>query len=177
MKDYKNLLTIKRDSYIHKNKLCIYVEWDSNDGDYIGNRLEINPNILFKNKKLIYCLAYAILPYNFKGHDWNDHVFQHHVSDNQDIIGLEQIISDNGFMCYSDWGPCHSLMTLIISYYDEEGIQYVVTFEDIHNHWKNMTYNEICDEINGIEWMDPYEEKEENINSESNLYPLRPAGS
>lgn len=174
MSDYKNLLTIKRDCRLRKNKLCIYIEWDSNDGDYIGKTLEINPNILFKNKKLIYCLAYATLPYNFKGHNSNAHVFQHHIIDNRDIIGLHQIIADNDFMCYSDWGPCHSLMTLIISYYDEEGILYVVTFKDIHNHWKNMTYKEICDEINSIK-SDDYDEEEKFVDENSNLYPLHPA--
>jgi hypothetical protein len=40
-----------------------------------------------------------------------------------------------------------------------------------------MSYEEICEEINNIEWIDPYDEKEENTNSDSNLYPLKPAGS
>ena len=48
----------------------------------------------------------------------------------------------------------------------------------MHYQLKKMSYQEICDEINNIEWIDPYEEEDEQHTEEkTNLYPLRPACS
>ena len=153
MNDYKNLLNIKpQTSGKYKNKLRVYVEWDSNDADYIGKTEIMDPEILFNCEKLIYCLAYITLPHNFKGHDYYDVVFGRHVPDNKDIEALDEVISENEFMCYSDWGECHSLEKLEIIYYDENGTPFDVTFDDIHERWKKMSYSEICEEINNIEW-------------------------
>lgn len=147
----KDLLTIKpQEISIKKNVLDIWVEWDCNDGDLIERSFSILPEKLFNNKKLIYCLAYITLPYNFKGHDWNDAAFAHQVLDNYDIENLGDIIIENDFMCYTDWGACHSLTSLEIVYYDENGTPFDITFDDIHKRWKNMSYQEICDEINNI---------------------------
>lgn len=150
MNDHKNLLNITPQTKgKYKNKLCVYVEWDSNDADYIGKTKIMDPEILFNSEKLIYCLAYITLPYNFKGHGMYDTVFGQHVPDNEDIEELDDIISENDFMCYSDWGECHSLETLEIIYYDENGTPFSVTFDDIHKRWEEMSYDEICKEING----------------------------
>ena len=158
MKDFKDLLNIKpQKTGKYKNKIYVYANWDSNDADYIGKTEVMDPKVLFKCEKLIYCLAYITLPYDFKGHDWNDAAFCHHVTENHDIVNLEYIISEYDFMCYSDWGPCHSLDHLEIIYYDKDGVPFDVTFDDIHKRWKKMSYKEICDEINNIEWVDPYE--------------------
>ena len=152
MKDFRNLLNIKpQKAGKYKNKLYVYVNWDSNDGDYIGKNEIMDPKVLFNCEKLIYCLAYITLPYNFKGHDWNDSVFCHHVTNNNDIEGLEDVIEDGDFMAYSDWGACHSCYELEITYYDENGNPFNVGFEDIYERWKGMTYEEICKEINEIE--------------------------
>ena len=152
MKDYRNLLSITPQKPTEKkNILEVWMEWDSNDGDYIEKTEEMSPSVLFGNKKLIYCLAYITLPYNFKGHDWNDSAFCHHVTENSDIDGLDDIIEDNDFMAYSDWGACHSCCGLEITYWDENGKPFDVGFGDIYERWKKMTYEEICKEINDIE--------------------------
>lgn len=130
--------------------LSIWVQWDSNDADYIEKTFEISPKVLFENEKLIYCLAYASCPFDFKGHEWNDAAFNHHITENVDIDGLEEILSDNGFMAYSDWGPCHSLYGLEIIYYDENGIPWNITFNNIIKKFEKMTYDEICKTINSI---------------------------
>ena len=148
MKDYRNLLSITPQKPAEKkNILEVWMEWDS----YIEKTEEMSPSVLFGNKKLIYCLAYITLPYNFKGHDWNDPAFCHHVTENSDIDELDDIIEDNNFMAYTDWGACHSCYGLEITYYDENGKPFNVGFEDIHERWKGMTYEEICKEINEIE--------------------------
>ena len=85
-KDFRDLLTIKpKGSEGLKNRLKVWMKWDSNDADYIERTDIMDPQQLFGNKKLIYCLAYITERYNFKGHDWNDYVFQHHIPDNEDI--------------------------------------------------------------------------------------------
>lgn len=178
MADFKKLLNIKpQKAGKYKNKLRVYVNWDSNDADYIGKTEVMDPKVLFNCEKLIYCLAYITLPYNFKGHDWNAAVFDHYIPENCDIDDLYSVICDNDFMCYSDWGPCHSLEELSITYYDKNGIPFDVNFNDIHKRWEKMSYQEICDEINNIKWIDPYNEDDEEDNEKTNLYPLKPAGS
>ena len=151
MSDYRNLLTITKDERDKpKNVLKVWVEWDSNDGDYIEKTEELEPEDLFGNKRLIYCLAYISCGYDFKGHDWNDSAFGHHVTDNCDIEDLVDIISKNGFMAYTDWGECHTLVDMEIIYYNENGVPYLITFDDIIDKFEDMSYEEICDFINEI---------------------------
>ena len=150
-KDFRNLLTIKpKGSEGLKNRLKVWMKWDSNDADYIERTDIMDPQQLFGNKKLIYCLAYITLPYNFKGHEWNDNVFRHHITNNTDIEYLEDILSDNDFMVYSDWGACHSCYGLKITYYDENETPFEITFDDIHKEFEKMTYEEICEKINSL---------------------------
>ena len=159
MKDYKKLLNINPLSpNRYKDILKVWVKWDSNDGDYIERTDEMDPKVLFGCKKLIYCLAYITLPYNFKGHDWNDYVFSHHICDNEDIDDLEDIIFENDFGCSSEYGPCHSLEELSITYYDNDGTPFNITFNDIHKRWKKMSYEDICKEINEMEYEDPFDD-------------------
>ncbi len=149
--DYRNLLNIKEDKRENpKNTLKVWVEWDSNDADYIEKTTTMKPERLFGNKKLIYCLAYASCPYDFKGHEWNDAAFCHHITYNYDIEDLCSIISDNDFMAYSDWGDCHTLCNMEIIYYDDNGTPFLVTFDDIIEQFSEMSYEEICDFINEI---------------------------
>ena len=152
MEDFRNLLTIKLQKPTKKkNILEIWMNWDSNDADYIERTDKMNPKVLFGNKKLIYCLAYITLPYDFKGHSWNDAVFEHHITDNCDIDDLRDVLAENNFMVYSDWGACHSCEDLKITYYDKDGVPFNITFDDIHKRWEKMSYEEICQEINDIE--------------------------
>lgn len=150
-KDFRELLTIKpKGSEGLKDKLKVWMKWDSNDADYIERTDIMDPQELFSNKKLIYCLAYITLPYNFKGHKWNDNVFRHHITNNTDIEYLEDILSENDFMVYSDWGACHSCYGLEIIYYDENETPFEITFDDIHKEFEKMTYEEICNKINSL---------------------------
>ena len=150
-KDFRELLTIKpKGSEGLKNRLKVWMKWDSNDADYIERTDIMDPQELFSNKKLIYCLAYITLPYNFKGHKWNDNVFRHHITNNTDMEYLEDILSENNFMVYSDWGACHSCYGLEIIYYDENETPFEITFDDIHKEFEKMTYEEICNKINSL---------------------------
>lgn len=152
MEDFKELLTIKpREENTLKNKLKVWMKWDSNDGDYIERTVKMYPEDLFDNKKLIYCLAYITCNYNIKGCDWNGEGFNRYIPDNTDIDDLGKILSENCFAVYSDWGMCHSCEGLEITYYDENGKPWDISFDDIHKEWENMSYEEICEQINNIE--------------------------
>ena len=156
--DFKNLLTIKPASKPkYKNKIIVWKQWDGNDMDYVEETTEpcdITPEMLFSNKKLILCLAYIMCPYNFKGHTYDDcwgeagGKFDTNIGNNHDIDGLEDILNSNNFAVYCDWGLCHTLVDMEITYYDENGTKFDITFDDIHKRWENMTYEEICAEIN-----------------------------
>lgn len=150
MEDYKNILNLKKNETT-KNIIKICTEWDCNDGDLVEKTRKMDSKLLFGDKKLIYCLAYVSLNYNFKGHNWNDIAFCHHIPENKDIDDLYYILDNYDLIAHTDWGPCHSLYGLEITYYDENGISYDVTFDDIISQFKKMTYEEICDFINNIE--------------------------
>ena len=147
--NYKDLLTFK-DVIIPKNKLKFTIVMDSNDADYITNIVTLDPEILFSNKKLIYCLAYVSCDYDFKGHSWSDNVFGHHIIRNTDINDLEDILGEYDLLCYSEWGCCHSFKEIEVIYYDENGVAYKIGFGNIRSRWRTMSYEEICEEINSI---------------------------
>lgn len=79
MTDYKNLLTITPIHNTYKNIICVHVKWDANDADFIENTFWMDPENLFKNKKLIYCLAYISCNSDFKGYIMNCSRFNQYV--------------------------------------------------------------------------------------------------
>ena len=149
--DYKDLLTFK-DVTTPKNKLKFTIVMDSNDADYITNIVTLDPEILFSNKKLIYCLAYVSCDYDFKGHSWGDIAFGHHITKNTDINDLEDILGEYNLLCYTEWECCHSFEEIEIIYYDGNGVEQKIEFDKIYERWKYMSYEEICEEINSISW-------------------------
>ena len=135
---------------------------DSNDADYIERTEEMQPDDLFYNKKLIYCLAYvttkkcADVKSIWEHH--NDPVFGKYVPENEDVENLRDILADYDFMVYSDWGDCHTYENIKITYFDENRKEFNVTFDTIHKQFEKMTHKEICDLINSIESDYDYEE-------------------
>ena len=124
MEDFKNLLTITpKIGGNPKNLLKIWIKMDSNDADYIEKTKTMNPDSLFYNEKLIYCLAYvtaqkcADVKSIWERH--NDPVFGKYVPENKNVEHLCNILSDNGFMVYSEWGECHTYEDMEITYFDE----------------------------------------------------------
>ena len=156
MEDFKNLLNINPKSGENpKNLLKVWIKMDSNDADYIEKTERMNPSDLFNNKKLIYCLAYVTAKrcadvestWNYDGS-----IFGEHVTENRDVKDLCGVLGDYDFMVYSDWGECHTYEDMEITYFDENGKELDVTFDDIHKQFEKMTHKEICDLINSIEY-------------------------
>ena len=150
-KDFRDKLTFTQKEENEKNIIKVWQEWDSNDADYIENTFTMRPEQLFGNEKLIYCLAYITCDEDFKkGFGSNDSRFCKYIPDNEDIDELEDILSDNEFMVYSEWGECHSCVGLEITYYDEDGNKFYVTFDKIYDEFKKLSYKEICEKINSL---------------------------
>lgn len=150
---WQDLLTIKRkEPKVIKYKLKVWMRWRAEDGDYFERTQEICPKMLFDNKKLIYCLAYITCNYDFKGHGWDDAVFNNNIPDNRDIDDLISTLGHNGFTVYDCDYLCRSCEDLEITFYDENGEPWDIKFDDIHKAWENMTYEEICNQINSIKY-------------------------
>ena len=156
MEDFKNLLTINPKTEENpKNLLKVWIKMDSNDADYIEKTERMNPNDLFNNKKLIYCLAYvtahrcADVQSTWR---YDKPIFGEHANENRAVEKLCDILGDYDFMVYSDWGECHTYEDLEITYFDENGKEFNVTFDDIHKQFETMTHKQICDLINSIEY-------------------------
>lgn len=155
MEDFKNLVTINpKTGENPKNLLKVWIKMDSNDADYIEKTESMNPSDLFCNKKLIYCLAYvtakrcADVESTWRS---NNPIFGKYVNENRSVKKLCSILGDYDFMVYSDWGECHTYEDMEITYFDENGKEFNVTFDDIHKQFETMTHKEICDLINSIE--------------------------
>ena len=148
MENFKNLLTIKAKSGKNpKNLLKVWIKMDSNDADYIEKTETMDPNDLFHDKKLIYCLAYVTAEY-----DGDEPAFGKYVDENKDVENLYDILAEYDFMVYSEWGGCHTYKDMKITYFDENGKEFNITFKDIHKQFEKMTHKEICDLINGIKY-------------------------
>lgn len=152
--NYKDLLTIKEHvDEVIKNRIIINLSMDANDADYVDKEVEFEPETFFGDKKLIYCLAYVSCNYDFKGHGyWDDSIFSHNITSNTDIDGINDILEKYDLLVYCDYWDiwCHSFGEIEIAYYDETGKRYDITFDKIHERWKYMSYEEICEEINSI---------------------------
>ncbi len=160
MSDFKSLLTIKKSKEpVRKNILEVAVEMDAdpNDGDYVNETFTftLKPEELFENEKLIYCLAYVSCDqHSFKKEilkkDINYPAFDSYIGENKDIDDLEDILYEAGFIGPFDSRSCISFVSIDITWYDETCQPHDITFDDIIDQFKKMTYQEICDKINSI---------------------------
>lgn len=152
-KDYRDLLNFKKVTNTQKNVIEVWVEWDSNDADYIESSNTIKPEQLFENKKLIYCLAYVTLNSDFKkdgGYKRDCARFGQYVPDNRDIKNLISELNKIDFVSYSEWGPCHTLINWSLTYYNDNGVPNEICFDKIYKEFEGMSYKEICDLINSL---------------------------
>lgn len=170
-KDFRDKLTFKPHVEDNKDIIKVWTEWDSNDGDYIEKTFTLSPKRFFSCEKLLYCLAYITCNENFKdGFGVNDSRFCKYIHENCDIDDLSDILDDFEFVVYCDWGMCHTCEGLEITYYDENGVAFDVTFDKIYEEFEKMSYEEICDKINDMEYDyeddDDWYEGEEEYNED-----------
>lgn len=147
----KNQLLVPIKVLEHRNIILVENTWDQNDADYETKYFELDPENFFKNDKLINILAYITTPTAPFGE--NSHRFGNHVNKNKDIDDIMNILEESGFVIrtlYLDDNPAHSVEEIKMTYYDENGNTFNISFENVRKAWDNMTHEEICDYINKI---------------------------
>lgn len=149
--DYRDTLTFKEDTCHPTNVIEAWMKWDSNDGDFIEKTETItNVKEFFENIWLHYILAYITLPFDFKGDEWNDAAFSHHITENNKVKHIEDVLGDWDLMCYGEDYPCHSCYGLKLKYFDETGHMSLITFDKIYDEFSHMTHEEIAKRINSF---------------------------
>ena len=139
MENFKDLLTIIPKVCNDKNVVKIDAAWDYDDADYDECHETFDADEFFKDKKLIWSLAYL-------------DAFGTHVKDNDyiDFDTLYDVVCREGLWGFGAGVSAHSLEGLEITYYDENSNPFNVTFDNIHKRWETMSEEEICKEVNEI---------------------------
>lgn len=140
MENLKELLNIIPKVYDYKNVVRIDTQWEYGDMNYAECHREFEADEFFKNKKLIWSLVY--LDRFGRNVEYRDYI---------NYKALYDVVNyDNDLWGYAGDTPCHSLVGLEITYYDEDGKPFDVMFDDFNKRWDNMTEEEICKEVNDV---------------------------
>lgn len=141
MEGLKKILTITpiEDKNIVKiNTSWVYENIDDPDDDSCVCQNSFNADDFFKDKELIWSLAYL----------------EKYVAGDSKYIDFEKLnweltVRYNLWPYFKEDETC-SLEELEITYYDENVNPFKVTFDNIHKRWENMTEEEICKEVNDV---------------------------
>lgn len=141
MENLKELLNITPIEY--KNIVKIDATWtyyndEDPDDDSSVCQNSFNADEFFKDKKLIWLLAY--LEKYFPGDSKYIDACE---------LGFEVACHYKLWPFGKDDETC-ALKELKIIYYDENGKPFKITFDDIYKRWENMTKEEICEEVNDV---------------------------
>ena len=134
MESFKDLLINTPKVCKDKNVVKIDATWD-----YDECYEEFKADDFFKNKKLIWSLAYL----NMFGIDVDDNYYI-------DFEALFDVVCGYGLWGFREDNSADTLEDLEITYYDENGDLIKVTFDNIYKRWKNMSEEEICKEVNDV---------------------------
>lgn len=149
MENFKDLLTITPITYTEKNVVKIDIVWDYGEGDRDANDYheyneKLNANEFFRDKKLIYLLAYLNGHYAYV--DDNDYIDFDALIEAAD--NLHYWFLDVGVEGYPD--DINVLNSLKITYYDNNSNSFNITFDDIYKRWENMSDEEVWKEVNEV---------------------------
>jgi len=139
MENFKDLLVITPKVCNDKNVVKIDATWDYNDADYDERHKTFDADDFFKDKRLIWSLAYL-------------DAFGTYVKDRDyiDFDTLHDVVGSEGLWGFGADESAHSLEGLEITYYDENSNPFHVTFKNIHDRWETMTEEEVCKEVNEV---------------------------
>lgn len=149
MENFKDLLTITPITYTEKNVVKIDIVWDYGEGDRDANDYheyneKLNANEFFRDKKLIYLLAYLNGHYAYV--DDNDYIDFDALIEAAD--NLHYWFLDVGVEGYPD--DINVLNSLKITYYDNNSNPFNITFDDIYKRWENMSDEGVWKEVNEV---------------------------
>jgi len=110
----------------YKNMYVVWLSWDSNDADYIKDFRYIDGDVLKNNPLLQYVLSYLGGGENYIK-DPKDkrykYAYGQYIDEDVNFRWLSRYLSDAELMLYSDWGPCHSLDKIEITYFNSNGVE------------------------------------------------------
>lgn len=138
----------------------VYVECDANDGDYMRDTLEFDKNSFEEDELLLLVLSY-VSKYSGKfseGKGWNNGYYGHYVDENEDFPWLSDYLSENDILIFAGMYdmPCHSVSSIDIVYYDDNGVANKVKLPDVDDlfeskgefvNYLNKLYSAYYDEI------------------------------
>ena len=140
MEDFKSLLDIIPNVNKYRNVVRVDTEWEYGDMNFVECHREFEADEFFKDKKLIWSLAYLDrLGIDVKYRNYINY---------KALFGV--VSSDNGLWGYVGDFPANSLSDLDITYYDEDGDQFNIMFIEFNKRWDNLSEEEICKEINDV---------------------------
>ena len=161
---YKEFDVLKKAKFstIPNNKevYLVYVECDANDADYMRDTLEVDKNSFEEDELFLLVLSY-VSKYSGKfsdKEDWDGGYYGHHVDENNDFPWLSGYLSEKGILIFAGMCdmPCHSVSSIDIVYYDNNGIANKVELPDVDDLFEsreefvsylNNLYSAYYDEI------------------------------
>lgn len=130
----------------------VYVECDANDGDYMRDTIEFDKSSFEGDELLLLVLSY-VSKYSGKfseGKGWNNGCYGHHVDDNKDFPWLSDYLSENDILLFAGMCDmmCHSVSSIDIIYYDNNGIANKVKLPDVDDLFESK--EEFVDYLNKL---------------------------
>lgn len=142
----------------NKEVYLVYVECDANDGYYMRDTLEVDKNSFEEDELFLLVLSYVSKysgKFSYK-EDWDGGYYGHHVDENKDFSWLSDYLSEKGILIFAGMCdmPCHSVSSIDIVYYDNNGIANKVELPDVDDLFEDK--KEFVDYLNKL--YEPYEE-------------------
>ena len=114
----------------------VYVECDANDGDYMRDTIEFDKSSFEEDELLLLVLSY-VSKYSgkFSGGSWEGGYYGYRVDENEDFPWLSDYLSENNILIFAGMCDmmCHSVSSIDIKYYDDNGMANRVKLPDVDN--------------------------------------------
>lgn len=146
-----SIITNNRELYI------VYVECDANDGDYMRDILKVSKSDFEEDELFLLALSYVSKSSGRFTEKWYASYGQN-VQDNMDFPWLRDYLLENNILIVDGMCdmPCHSVSSIDIIYYDDNGIANKVKLPDVDDlfeskeefvNYLNKLYSDYDNEI------------------------------
>lgn len=143
----------------------VYLNWDSNDADYISRTETFQKEYFEEDETLQLVLCYIGNGYSGKLFNGKRSTSQYgrHIDETR-ITGLKDFIVENNLASYSEYGMCHSVDSVVITYYDEHRVAHDVELTDFDTLYstKEEAIKDLEDKIE--KWFKAWNNEEKSDN-------------
>ena len=132
----------------YKNMYVVWLSWDSNDADYIKDYRYIDGDVLKNNPLLQYVLSYLGGGKNYAKDPKNiryAYAYGEYVDEDVNFRWLSRYLSDAELILYCDWGPCHSIDEMSITYFSDNGVEKQVNVPDFDKLFSGKSRKEMIE--------------------------------